>query len=176
MSRFCWFSDIGTEAWNETHARYTVFARRNPTLVHFCAVSQQEGRLAARAYATAACIWVVAAIREHIQDAAYFAARADVDAALQLMTDDFVNGWGPRSHGRAKRARRRHLARHAKEAIAAAAAGAASADSTMPDTVDDGSWYTSGPGWGGWGSDNLGGWGGGWGGEWGSGSSWGSDS
>ncbi|KAJ7831224.1 hypothetical protein B0H14DRAFT_3464228 [Mycena olivaceomarginata] len=108
MSHFCWFSDIGTEAWNETHARYT------------------EGRLAARAYATAACIWVVAAIREHIQDAAYFAARADFDAALQLMTDDFVDSWGPHfsPHGRARRARR--LA--AQEAIAAAAAGAASAD------------------------------------------------
>ncbi|KAJ7810078.1 hypothetical protein B0H14DRAFT_2607589 [Mycena olivaceomarginata] len=90
----------------------------------------------------------------------FFAAHVDVDAALELMNDDFVNSWGPRFslHGRVRRARR--LARHAEaqmhvaqEALAAAAAATA----TMPVTGDNDSTT----------NDNSGGWG--------SGSSWGDD-
>ncbi|KAJ7045349.1 hypothetical protein C8F04DRAFT_1173447 [Mycena alexandri] len=62
-------------------------------------------RARARLLASLAAIYAVAGFRDRIRLAAVKAARADVDAALELMTDEFVDAWGP-SRVRGARARR----------------------------------------------------------------------
>ncbi|KAJ7873228.1 hypothetical protein B0H13DRAFT_2349139 [Mycena leptocephala] len=44
-----------------------------------------------------ACIYAVAGFRERLIDNAILAARADVDAAIEFLADDFIKAWGPAS-------------------------------------------------------------------------------
>ncbi|KAJ7661211.1 hypothetical protein B0H14DRAFT_3540257 [Mycena olivaceomarginata] len=114
--RFCWFSEIGSDASMESYARYGQFAKKHPQGDESSAVFRADR---ARMYAVSACVWAVAAIRERIQDAAFYAARADIDAALELMRDDFVQSWGPKFSLRRRAKRARRLARRAEEQLAA---------------------------------------------------------
>ncbi|KAJ7150419.1 hypothetical protein C8R46DRAFT_1229980 [Mycena filopes] len=118
---FCnyfYFSSIGFHAYNASSDLISKFykAHADPTGPgYMAAYSLLQARLAT--------IYAVAGIQEALQDRAILAARADVDAALELMTDEFVGAWGPYFSHRSARLRRKRVAA-AQQAAAAAAAAA----------------------------------------------------
>ncbi|KAJ7658403.1 hypothetical protein B0H14DRAFT_3540579 [Mycena olivaceomarginata] len=139
-----------------------------------------QGRLAA--------VFAVAVIRDFINDRDILAARADIEAVIELINDTFVNAWGPSFSGRARARRARALAHQGRldyeAALAAHAAalpylppfGAPTPDIDTASAASTGSWGT-GVGWGGEVNDSTndtdtdaGGWGSGngtWGSSWG---------
>ncbi|KAJ7017497.1 hypothetical protein C8F04DRAFT_1279270 [Mycena alexandri] len=118
-----------------------------------------------RCYPSFACLYAATTRIQAISDHAILAARADVDAALELMTDDFVRAWGPSSDP--------------VYAVRAAAAAAPPEPAPQPVAVATPAWssWTNGLGWTATdhGSDNGGSWddGVGWGPATASGASWG---
>ncbi|KAJ7363884.1 hypothetical protein DFH08DRAFT_798347 [Mycena albidolilacea] len=146
--RFCWFSEIGSDASMEGCAWYGQFTKKHPQGDESSAVFRAD---------RASCLWAVAAIRKRIQDAAFYAARADIDAALELMRDDFVQSWGPKFSARRRAKRARRLARRAQEQLAANLQAHPAPDLWAPTPINDPNsnvWGT-----GDWGSgDGEGGW------------------
>ncbi|KAJ7873671.1 hypothetical protein B0H13DRAFT_2348907 [Mycena leptocephala] len=57
-----------------------------------------------------ACIYAVAGFRERLIDNAILAARADVDAAIEFLADDFIKAWGPRKSAKSAARRAKALA------------------------------------------------------------------
>ncbi|KAJ7702505.1 hypothetical protein B0H16DRAFT_1483200 [Mycena metata] len=131
---YFFFSPIGFAAWKESHKLLATFRGKYPSVQRMeDAETVEFVRDRARLLASLAAVYAVAGFRDRIRNA----ARADVEAALELMRDDFVGVLGA--------SRSAHLRRR-----------------TTPATKGRGwgtSTTTSGSGWesGGW--DSTGGWG-----------------
>ncbi|KAJ7740334.1 hypothetical protein B0H16DRAFT_1729031 [Mycena metata] len=193
FSAYYIFSPFGWPAHNESFRLRAEFSRTHSALQRDEEAPQFVADLA-RLRARLASLYAIVGIQDLIRDRAILAARADIDAVLELMTDDFVGAWGPYFSARAARNRRRRLALEAQrrreedaqrrreeeqaQALAAFHALVAQSGGTitvgdLPDIPiselglldDDGGWGTGG-GSGGWGN---GGWGNGDGGGWGNG-------
>ncbi|KAJ7799364.1 hypothetical protein B0H14DRAFT_3491668 [Mycena olivaceomarginata] len=152
---YSWWSPIGEDARAEADAVRTPFTRKYLWRTD----APEESAARAAVQARLASIYAIAVIREKIQDTQFWAARADIDAALELMTDTFVRAWGP-SFSRTRRAKRlRRLCRRTQEQMEAAQAHAAATAAIdwvgpAPLEVDDNNTvWGSGGGWsdGGWG-------------------------
>ncbi|KAJ7745167.1 hypothetical protein B0H14DRAFT_2637197 [Mycena olivaceomarginata] len=127
----------------------------------------EESAARAAVQARLASIYAVAVVREKIQDAQFWAARTDIDAdctviALELMTDSFIQAWGPRFSATRRAKRLRRLCRRTQEQMEAAQAHAAATAATngggptpLDQVDDDKAVWGSGGGW----SDGGGGWG-----------------
>ncbi|KAJ7786797.1 hypothetical protein B0H14DRAFT_3506382 [Mycena olivaceomarginata] len=165
--RYSWWSQIGVDAEKEMAELRAPFNAKYPWHTPTPKFLADRAALQARL----ACSYAIVSIREHIQDAEFLAARADIDAVLELMTDAFVHAWGPRFSPRTRVRRARRLAR--QEELEAAQAAAAAATTAAPMDIDDnasawvnsgwgdgsgwsdGSGWGSGSGWGGWGTGAL---------------------
>ncbi|KAJ7834669.1 hypothetical protein B0H13DRAFT_2369753 [Mycena leptocephala] len=150
MSSICPFSflsPIGYQAMKEWHAVRDSFRSRanTPECSPPTPQSLQDIKLV---QAQMAAVYAVALIRERISDREFQAARANIDAVLELMTDGFVNAWGPRFSRRGRARRARALAHQAALDFEAAQGAAMAAVLLQPVAVDNpGGWGTGG-GWG----------------------------
>ncbi|KAJ7023314.1 hypothetical protein C8F04DRAFT_1193564 [Mycena alexandri] len=164
---YFFFSSIGYAAFHESGNLCAAFRRKYPLALRSQLTHTPEFESdRARHLGSLAAIYAVAGIRDLIVENALKAARADVDAVLELMTEAFVGAWGP-SVSRAHRFRReqavlREGRRRQREAFYAARA-AAVAPSLSPQPLDPPAQWDPVPD--GWGTGNVG---------WGSGSGWGS--
>ncbi|KAJ7019386.1 hypothetical protein C8F04DRAFT_1276297 [Mycena alexandri] len=135
-----------------------------------------------------AAVYAVAGIRDLIHENTIKAARADIDAALELMTNVFVGAWGPsvstaararREMGRLRAARRRQREEFWAARAAALEAASSAHERSLTPVPLPAQWDTVTAGWGDTGTANSWGTGSGWGAatannnEWGTGSGWG---
>ncbi|KAJ7029076.1 hypothetical protein C8F04DRAFT_1265295 [Mycena alexandri] len=88
------FSSFGHAAHHEASNLRREFAqmhdpydRHNTDPQYVADLARLQGRLAS--------LYAIVGIQEIIQDRALLAARASVEAVMELMTDEFVGAWGP---------------------------------------------------------------------------------
>ncbi|KAJ7024850.1 hypothetical protein C8F04DRAFT_1269856 [Mycena alexandri] len=118
------FSSFGHAAHHEAGNLRREFAqmhdpydRHNTDPRYVADLARLQGRLAS--------LYAIVGIQEIIQDRALLAARASVEAVMELMTNDFVGAWGPYFSPRSAENRRRRLAREAQRRANAAQAAQA---------------------------------------------------
>ncbi|KAJ7024805.1 hypothetical protein C8F04DRAFT_1269942 [Mycena alexandri] len=118
---YFYFSLIGFTAFHESLDLCVAFRDKYPRSQRredqVTAVFLQDR---AHLVASLACVYAIAGFRDRIHENALKAARADVDAMLELMTDDFVGAWGPSRVPGACTRRRQALIRAAQRAQGAA--------------------------------------------------------
>ncbi|KAJ7358559.1 hypothetical protein DFH08DRAFT_802377 [Mycena albidolilacea] len=169
--RYSWWSQIGVDTEKEMAELCAPFNTKYPWHMPTPEFLADRAVLQARL----ACSYAIVSICEHIQDTEFLAARADINAVLELMTNAFVHAWGPRFSPCTRVRCPRRLARQAQEELEAAQAVAATATAAalmdimdIDNDTDASTWGNSG--WGdGSGWSNGSGWGSGLWGRWGAG-------